>query len=63
MCMHMCVVCVCVFVRYTVLFVTACESWELLNTEESNNKSTESRKAETDFKAISIKFEILQKLG
>ena len=28
------------------------EVWELLNTEESDNKSTESRKTQTDFKAM-----------
>ena len=32
------------YIVYTVLFAMACEGWELLSTEESDNKSTESTK-------------------
>ena len=56
MCVCVCVcVCVCMCLRYTVLFVTACEGWEQLNTEESNNKSRESSKTETEFQSDGYK--------
>ena len=35
-----------------LLLATACEGWVLVNTEESNNKSTESSKTKTEFKAM-----------
>ena len=58
---------VCIFIyiciRYTVLLATLCEGWVLVNTEESNNKSTESSKTETELKAMRKRSKILKISG
>ena len=50
-----------IYMRHTVLFVMVCEDW-VLNTEASNNKSTESSWTETEFKVMRKRLNT-QKLG